>query len=145
MPEAVSTPAAADRHGEQWHRRLLEELCAFERETASAGEHAAAQWLVEQLAAAGASDARIEEERGHQTFWWPLGLTAGGGVLAGARGMRGRSLGAAALGAVAAWAAADELPPRRRRLRAVLPKATATNVIATVGPVDASHTIVLVA
>src|SRR5579859_4384559 len=76
MPEAVSTPAAADRHGEQWHRRLLEELCAFERETASAGEHAAAQWLVEQLAAAGASDARIEEERGHQTFWWPLGLTA---------------------------------------------------------------------
>src|SRR5206468_12635949 len=66
-------------------------------------------------------------------------------VAAGLRGTRGRSLAAAALGTAAAWAAADELPPRRRRLRAALPKGTATNVVATVGPADAKRAIVLVA
>ena len=145
MPEAASKPAAGDHLDERWHRALLDELCGFVRETASAGEHAAAQWLVGRLATAGAGDARVEEERGHQTFWWPLGLAAAGGVLAGVRGMRRRSLGAAALGAAAAWAAADELPPRGRRLRTVLPQAIATNVIATLGPADARRTVVLVA
>ncbi len=145
MPEATSGPATAGHLDERWHRELLEELCGFGRETASAGEHAAARWLVERLATAGASDARVEEERGHQTFWWPLGLAAAGGVIAGVCGMRGRSLVAAALGAAAAWAAADELPPRRRRLRAALPQATATNVVAALGPADARRTVVLVA
>ena len=59
--------------------------------------------------------------------------------------MRGRSVAAAALGAVAAWTAADETPPRRRRLRSVLPETTAANVVATIGPADAGRTIVLVA
>jgi hypothetical protein len=145
MAEAPSNPAAGDHLDECWHRSLLGELCGFERETASAGERAAARWLVARLATAGAADARVEEDRGHQTFWWPLGLAAAGGVLAGVRGMRRRSLGAAALGAAAAWAAADELPPRGRRLRAALPRATATNVIATLGPADARRTVVLVA
>ncbi len=145
MPEAANKHAATDRLGERWHRALLDQLCGFGRETASAGEHAAARWLVEQLATAGACDPRIEEERGHQTYWWPLGLAGTGAVLAGVRGMRRRSLGAAALGAAAAWAAADELPPRGRRLRAALPQATATNVIAILGPADARRTVVLVA
>lgn len=145
MPEAASTPAAADHLDERWHRALLDELCGFGRETASTGARAAAQWLVEQLVTAGVPDARVEEERNHQTFWWPLGLAAAAGVLAGVRGMRGRSPGAAALGAAAAWAAADELPPRGRRLRRALPQATATNVVATFGPADARRTVVLVA
>src|SRR5438309_1359045 len=126
MPDAASKPAAGDHLDERWHRALLEELCSFVRETASTGEHAAAEWLVGRLAAAGAGDARVEEEQTHQTFWWPLGLAAAAGALAGMRGMRRRSLSAAALGAAAAWAAADELPPRRRRLRRALPQATAT-------------------
>jgi Peptidase family M28 len=138
-------PTAPDALDEQWHRALLGELCGFTRETASCGEHAAACWLLKQLATQGADDARIEEHRGHQTFWWPLGLAGAAGVLAGVRAMRGRSLGAAALGAAAAWAAVDELPPRRRRLRASLPQATATNVIASLGPADARRTLVLTA
>ncbi len=145
MREAAGSRAVVDHLDARWHRALLDELCGFRRETASAGEHAAARWLVGRLASAGAGDARVEEERGHQTFWWPLGVAAAGGVLAGVRGMRRRSLVAAALGAAAAWAAADELPPRRRRLRRALPQATATNVIATLGPVDARRTVVLVA
>lgn len=128
-----------------WHRGLLDELCGFGRETASVGERSAAEWLLARLASEGAGEARIEEQRGHPTFWWPLGLAAAVGMLAGVRGMRGRSLCAAALGSGAAWAAADELPPRGRRLRRVLPRATATNVIATLGPAEAQRTIVVAA
>ena len=138
-------PPELDHLDERWHRALLDELCAFDRETASEGERRAALWLLERLRNEGAREARIEEERGHQTFWWPLGLAAAGGVQAGLRGTRGRNRVAAALGALAAWAAADELPPGYRRLRAVLPKATATNVIATLGPPEATRTVVLVA
>ncbi len=128
-----------------WHRALLEQLCAFDRETASEGEREAARWLVEQFAHEGAREIRVEEELAHQTFWWPIGLAAAGGVLAGARGLRGRSLSAAALGAASAWAAACELPPRRHRLRELLPKSSAANVLATFGPADAQRTVVLVA
>src|ERR1700739_2943067 len=92
MSEAANTPADTDRLDARWHRALLDELCGFRRETASAGERAAARWLVEQLATAGACDARIEEEHGHQTFWWPLGLAVAGGVFAGVRGMGGRRI-----------------------------------------------------
>lgn len=145
MPEPATKSAADDHLDERWHRALMDELCGFRRETGSAGEAAAARWLAGRLAMAGAGDARVEEARGHQTFWWPLGLAAAGGVLAGVHGMRRRGLGAATLGAIAAWAAADELPPRRRRLRKALPQTTATNVIATIGPPDATRTVVLVA
>lgn len=145
MPEATSPLAVADHLDQGWHQALLDELCRFDRETGSGGERAAADWLVERLTEAGADAAHIEEERGHHTFWWPLGLAAAAGVLAGVRGMRGRSAFGAALGALAAWAAADELPPRGRRLRAALPQTSATNVIATLGPEQAQRTVVLVA
>jgi hypothetical protein len=130
---------------ERWHRSLLDELCGIPRETASAGERAAAAWLVERLRSEGVRDVQIEEARGHHTFWWPLGLAAAGGILAGIRGVRRRSVPAALLGALASWAARDELPPRGRRLRAVLPKSVATNVIATLGRTDARRTVVIVA
>jgi hypothetical protein len=142
---ASEQATAASHLDESWHRELLSALCAFDRETASPGEREAAEWLVGRLGEEGAGDAHIEEERGHHTFWWPLGLTSAAGVLAGLRGMRGRSLAAAALGAAAAWAALDETPPRRRRLRSVLPESSAANVVATMGPEDARRTIVLVA
>ncbi|MGO9790606.1 MAG: M28 family peptidase [Solirubrobacteraceae bacterium] len=138
-------PGSPDHLRDRWHRTLLEQLCEFDRATASAGERAAAEWLVAQLASEGAADARIEEQRSHQTFWWPIGLAAVGGVAAGARATRGRSLPAAALAAAAAWAAACERPPRRHRLRAVLPQSSACNVLATLGPADARRTVVLVA
>jgi hypothetical protein len=142
---ATEIRAPASHLDSSWHRTLLDELCSFDRETASPGERAAAEWLVAMLEAEGASGARIEEERGHHSFSWPLGLTSAAGALAGLRGMRGRSLAAAALGVAAAWAAADELPPRARRLRSVLPQRAAVNVVASVGPADAERTVVLVA
>jgi hypothetical protein len=136
---------AADHLDGRWHRALLDELCGFDRETASPGEQAAAGWLRERLVAEGIDDAQIERQVGHQTFWWPLGLAALGGVVAGWRGARASRFGAAALGAAAAWAAADELPPRGRRLRAALPQRPATSVIGSSGPAAARRTLVVVA
>ena len=144
MSKAAIMPVGLPYLDQRWHRSLLDELCGLRRETASTGESVAAEWLLGRLASEGVGEVRIEEERGHHTFWWPLGLAAAGGMLAGVRGARGRTLAAASLGAAAAWAAADELPPRRRRLRAALPQSIATNVIATVGPADAARTVVLV-
>jgi len=117
--ERDTAPAgvAANGSGPARHRRLLDELCAFERESGSSGECAAAEWLVARLAEHDVV-ATVEEEAIHDTFWWPLGLTAAG---------------------------VDDLPPRQRRFRNLLPKRRATNVVATVGPADAERTVVVVA
>src|SRR5258705_1411098 len=130
------TPPTSD-----WMRGRLDELCAFERGSASEGERKAAKWLVAELAEAGARKARIEEEpEANGTYWWPLGLLSGAGALAGAAALRGgrpsRAL-AAVIGAAAAALVADELPPGRRRFRRLLPKRTAHHVLAEVGPEDA--------
>jgi hypothetical protein len=144
VTETAERAAAPPHLDSSWHRSLLDELCAIERETASPGEREAAQWVAEQLADVGA-DARLEEEVSNGGYWWPLGLAAGAGVVAGMAALRGRRALASALGAVACAAGIDDLPPRSRRLRSVLPKRRAWNVVATLGPTDAKRTVVLVA
>lgn len=132
-----------------WMRDRLEELCAFERPSASDGERRAAEWLAGQLRDAGARDPRVEEEpEANGTFWWSLGLLAGAGVLAGLAARRGgrfsRAL-AAITGAAASALIADELPPGRRRFRRCLPKRSAHHVLAELGPPDAERTVVVTA
>src|SRR3954465_13354279 len=87
-PAAISSaPDAA------WMRERLDQICAIERPSASPGERQAAEWLSGQLREAGARDVRIEEEPdANGTFWWPLGLLAGAGALAGIVGRRGGRL-----------------------------------------------------
>jgi Peptidase family M28 len=128
----------------EWHRALLEELCAFDRESGTPGERRAAEWLVQRLAEEDAAG-RIETERLHSTFWWPLGLTSAAGAVAGMAALRGRRALATGLGAAAAAAAADDLPPSQRRLRSLLPKREVSQVVAIVGPEDAERTVVLLA
>jgi Peptidase family M28 len=139
---AVSTPPDA-----AWMRERLEEVCAIERPSASAGERRAAEWLAGELREAGARNVRIEEEPGaNGTFWWPLGLLAGAGAVAGLAARRGGLLSralATATGAVAAALIADELPPGKRRFRRQLPTRTAHHVLAEIGPEDAERTIVV--
>jgi hypothetical protein len=145
MATAENTPAPeALPPDEPRLRRDVEELSAIHRPSASPGEREAAEWLVARLAEHGA-EGRIEVEDGHGTYWWPLGLTSAAGALAGLATLRGHRLIGAALGAMAAAAAVDELPPRRRLLRRVLQRRPAHNVVAEVGPPDAERTIVLVA
>ena len=45
----------------------------IDRPSASPGEREAAVWIRDRFRALGL-DARIEEERAHGTYWWPLGI-----------------------------------------------------------------------
>jgi hypothetical protein len=141
-PTGITTPPDV-----AWMRERLDELCAIERPSASPGERQAAEWLADELRAAGARDVRIEEEpRANGTFWWSIGLLAGAGALSGLAARRGGRFAravAAATGAAAAGLIADELPPGERRFRRLLPNRTAHHVLAEIGPEDAERTIVL--
>ena len=127
-----------------WLRELVTRLSSIERESGSPGEREAAEWVVARLAEEGA-EAQVETERLHNTFWWPLGLAGVAGTLAGLAGLRGHRAAGALLGATAAYAAATDMPPGRRRLRELLPKRDASNVLATVGAPDAERVVLLVA
>jgi Peptidase family M28 len=143
-PPEISTPPNA-----AWLRERLEELCAYERDSASEGERRAAEWLAGELREAGARGARVEEEpRANGTFWWPIGLLAGGSALAGLAARRGGGLRralAAAVGAAGAALIADELPPGTRRFRRLLPQRSCHHVLAEMGPENGERTIVVMA
>ena len=128
-------------------RSRLDELCSWERGSASEGERRAADWLAGELRDAGARDVRVEEEAGaNGTFWWPLGLLAGAGAVAGLaarRGGRAARVLATVTGAAAAALIADELPPGQRRFRRLLPNRSAHHVLAELGPADAERTVVV--
>ena len=125
-------------------RAMLAELASIERPSASEGEREAAEWIVSRLGELGA-EARIETEPAHGTYWWPLGIGAAAGAVAGLAALRGRRLAAGALGTAAAAALADEFPPGGRRLRSRLPQSLTHNVVCELGPADAQRTVVVVA
>ncbi len=137
----IAPPASP---GQSWLREQLEQLQEIHRPSASEGERRAAEWIVGRFAELGA-EARIEAEPAHGTYWWPLGIGAALGALAGLLGLRGRRLLGALLGAVGAAGIADDFPPGKRRLRLPLPTRTAYNVVCELGPADAERTMVIVA
>jgi Peptidase family M28 len=144
-PESVAqTASSVDHLDRAWLRRELDELCAIHRPSASDGERKAAGWIASRLEELDV-EARIEAEEAHGTYWWPLGLSSTAGALAGLAALRGKRLLGAALGAAAAAAIADDLPPGRKRLRRLLPKRPTHNVVAELGPPDAKRTVVIVA
>ncbi|HSD23741.1 MAG TPA: M28 family peptidase [Solirubrobacterales bacterium] len=146
-PEASTAPSALPEAA--WMRERLDELCAFERESASDGERQASEWLAGALRRAGAREVRVEAEPGaNGTFWWSIGLLAGAAALAGVTARRGGGaarLMAAATGAAAAALIADELPPGRRTFRRMLPNRACHQVLGEIGPPDAERAIVLMA
>ncbi|MFM8526958.1 MAG: M28 family peptidase [bacterium] len=132
----------------EWLRRLLDELCTFDRESATQGEHDAAAWIIERLADEEV-EGLVEVEQVHGTYWWPLGLGVAAGAIAGiaslkARTRRGR-LAAAGLAGAAAAGIASDYPPGPRWIRRLLPKRPTHNVVAELGPPDAEKTVVIVA
>jgi hypothetical protein len=128
----------------RWLCGEVEALTAIHRPTASEGEREAAGWVAARLADAGAP-ARLEEEDSNGGYWWPLGLTAAAGALAGVAALRGHRVIGALLGGAASAAAVDDLPPRDRHLRRALPSRRAWNVVAAIGPEDARRRVVVVA
>ena len=117
-------------------------LASFERASASEGEHRAAEWIAERLGALGA-DARVEAERAHGTYWWPLGLLC---ALAAVAGLTGRRLPALLAGTFAAAGIADDITGGRQWFRRrFLPSRTTHNVVAEAGDHAAPDTVVVVA
>jgi Peptidase family M28 len=122
--------------------RVVRELAGFERPSASEGERRAAEWLARELEEAGCRSVRVEEERAHGGYWWPLGLLNAGALLASLRGRLAAALG----GAFAAAAVWDDVSGGRLWFRRrALPHRSAWNVVAEAGDPDAPRTVVFVA
>src|ERR1700730_10812835 len=62
--------------------RDMRHLAAIERPSASAGEREAAEWIAARFREL-ACRARVEEERAHGGYWWPLGLPNAAAALTG--------------------------------------------------------------
>lgn len=130
-------------------RDAIAHLSAIDRPSASPGEREAAQWIAARLGEFGCS-ARVEEERAHGGYWFPLGVPA---ALAGVAGLaahrfpgRGSRAVAGAVGAFSAAAITDDVSGGslwfRRRF---LPSRPTWNVVAETGDVTAERTLVFVA
>jgi len=123
-------------------------LAAVDRPSASPGERQAAEWIAARLRELGCPT-RVEEERAHGTYWWPLGLGAAAGAAGGLLARRGGSLARLAGGALAAAGAAaiaDDITGGRQWFRRrVLPLRPTHNVVAQAGDPHAPRTLVLVA
>jgi acetylornithine deacetylase/succinyl-diaminopimelate desuccinylase-like protein len=122
--------------------RVVRELASYERPSASDGERRAAEWLAAELAGAGCRDVRVEEERAHGGYWWPLGLLNAGAALAALAGRRA----AAFAGGVAAAAVYDEVGGGRLWFRRrTLPERPTWNVVAEAGDPAGRRTVVFMA
>src|SRR5258708_6694531 len=129
-------------------REALLELAAIERGSAGPGEERAAQLLESMLREYGLEPA-LEREPAVGGYWQSSGLAATAGALAGlltgrARSRRARAAGLAVALASAA-AIADDVDCGRHLLRRLLPKRSATNVLAWAGDQAAAETVVIVA
>jgi hypothetical protein len=122
--------------------RVIRELAAIERPSASAGERRAADWIAGELRAAGCREVRVEEERAHGGYWWPLGLLNAGSLLAAALGRRVAAL----VGATAAAAVYDDVSGGKLWFRRrALPHRATYNVVAETGDPQGGRTIVFLA
>ncbi len=123
----------------------IRHLASISRPSASEGEREAAEWLAGELRAAGCRDVRVEEERAHGTYWWPLGLLTGIAALGGLAALRGRRLAGLAAGAFAAAGVAGDIGGGslwfRRRF---LPHRSTWNVVAEAGDPEAREAVVFV-
>jgi acetylornithine deacetylase/succinyl-diaminopimelate desuccinylase-like protein len=123
--------------------RVVRELASYERPSASEGERRAAEWLVSELQRVGAPEVRIEIERAHGGYWWPLGLLNAGALGVAAAGRRRL---AALTGAIGAAAIYDDVSGGRLWFRRrFLPRRPTYNVVAELGDPRADRTVVFVA
>ena len=116
-------------------RERVERLAAIERGSASDGERQAAELIAEELGG------RLETERVHGTYWWPIGILTAVAGLAGASRNR---VAAMLAGLFAAVAITDDISGGRQWFRRrFLPKRDTTNVVAELG--EGKETVIVVA
>ncbi len=126
----------------QLTERVVRELASYERPSASDGERRAADWLAGELRGAGCRDVRVEEERAHGGYWWPLGLLNGVAALAALLGR----VPAALVGGAASAAVYDDVSGGRLWFRRrTLPQRPTWNVVAEAGDPGAKRTVVFMA
>jgi acetylornithine deacetylase/succinyl-diaminopimelate desuccinylase-like protein len=122
--------------------RVIRDLASYERGSASPGERRAAERLAGELRDAGCRDVRVEEERAHGGYWWPLGLLNAASVLAALLGR----LPAALVGGFASAAVYDDVSGGRLWFRRrTLPHRPTWNVVAELGDPQAARTVVFMA
>ena len=126
-------------------REVVSTLAAIpDRGSARPGEQVAATWLAERFRELGCT-VRIETERAHGTYWWPLGLPSAAGVVAGVAALAGARWRAAVVAGAAAAAIGGEVTSRVRWLRRALPQRRCWNVVAETGDRTATRTVVVLA
>jgi hypothetical protein len=126
-------------------RSAIQELASFERPSASDGERRAAELIAARLRELGYSP-RVERERAHGGYWWPIGVANLLGIAGGFLARRRKRVLGAALAATAATALWDDLGHGSRWFRrALLPHRDTWNVIAEAGDHSAERTVVIVA
>ena len=122
--------------------RVVRELASYERGSASEGERRAADWLAAELRSLGC-EVRIEAEKAHGGYWWPLGIL---NALTALAALTGKRLLALLTGAGAAAAVWDDVGGGRLWFRRVmLPHRTTWNVVAETGDRLAERTVVFIA
>jgi acetylornithine deacetylase/succinyl-diaminopimelate desuccinylase-like protein len=129
-------------------REVVETLAPIERAAGGPGEHRAAEWIVERLAAAGAQRVRIEEEQFFDGYPRLHVKLAAIGAAAGLAGLASRHLRvpAAVAGVGAGLAIADDCSNGPRVARKRMQKARTTwNVVGEAGDLDGEHTVVVCA
>jgi hypothetical protein len=139
--------ATTDDSG-RW-REAIYELAAFDRPSASDGERRAAELIAARLRELGC-EARVEEERAHGGYWWPIALANSIAAVGGLLALRGKGRLARAAGALAAGTSAaalwDDLGHGSRWFRRrTLPHRATWNIVAEAGDRRAERTLVLVA
>lgn len=131
-------------------QQAISHLATIERPSASDGERHAAEWIASRLRELGHA-ARVEEERAHGGYWWPLAVP---NVVAAAAGIwlarrprsPARRVAAVLTGAAAAAAVWDDVGGGRLWFRrAMLRRRSTWNVVAEAGDQGARRTVVLVA
>jgi hypothetical protein len=123
--------------------RVVRELAAYERPSASEGERRAAESIAAELRGAGCRAVQIEEELAHGGYWWPLGLLNAGAALTARLGGR---RAAALAGTAAAAAIYDDVGGGRLWFRRrTLPHRPTFNVVAEAGDPEGRRTIVFLA
>lgn len=132
-------------------REVVETLATLDRRAGSEDETLAARWIENRLSRAGALRARVDHVPFYDGYAAMLLPLAGAGIVAGLatstpRRSRVVRLAAAALGATAAVAIADDVSNGKRWWRKSVQKPkTTTNVVAYSGSLESRRTLVVLA
>ena len=115
------------------------------RGSATPGEHEAALWLSDRFEEHGCK-VSVDSAPAHGTYWWPMGISAGIGLVGALFGLARKRIIGFLLGCISVGSLIDDVASGPRVLRRyLLPKRTCWNTVATTGDLTAETTVVIIA